>query len=281
MSKDIILEPFGGLANRMRVIASGLWLGDKLHKNIKLIWNLSPELNCPFESLFEPINNIEIVNKKFRYRYFRSVEYNNSIRQISRMTTKAILTSNYNVFEDNNVKRIQAGEIDIIKIGNAFKKLYFITCEEFGNNFEKFKLFIPKPEIQKRINEYSDQFNGKTIGVHIRSTDHAIAMEQSPTILFANRILNDLEQDPAANFFLSTDDPEIEFQLKTRFSHKIITIEKEYSRNSHDGIKDALVDFYCLANTQKIYGSYWSSFSDMAARINGINVEKLRIDEKS
>ena len=41
----------------------------------------------------------------------------------------------------------------------------------------------------------------------------------------------------------------------------------ELRRNTLDGMQAAVIDLFCLANTNRIYGSYWSSFSEIAAQI--------------
>ena len=279
MNNKIVLEPFGGLANRMRVITSGLWLGKLTQKEVKLIWNIDAELNCPFEELFESIQNLEIINKKNIYRFLRTVKSESTIKKLIRKYGRLYFAQNYVIFEDEIVRAIRAGKLDILNFSKITKNMYFITCEGFAGNFDALNLFVPKPDIRSRIEEQSQRFNNKTHGIHIRRTDHDVAVRNSPTSLFTERIIADLKRDPDINYFLSTDDHEIEKQFKSQFGKKILTIEKEYSRNTPDGIKDALVDFYCLANTQKIYGSYWSSFSQLAARINSIKNEKLKITE--
>lgn len=41
-------------------------------------------------------------------------------------------------------------------------------------------------------------------------------------------------------------------------------------RNSVQGMHDAMIDLFSLAATDKILGSYWSSFTDVAASMRGI-----------
>ncbi len=277
MNNKIILEPFGGLANRMRVIASGLWLGRLTQKEVKMIWNIDTELNCPFEELFESIQDLEIINKKNSYRFFRTVKSESTFKKLIRKYARLYFAQNYIIFKDENVRDIQADKLELLNLSKTSKNMYFITCEGFTSNYDALNLLIPKLDIRSRIEEQSQNFNNKTHGIHIRRTDHEVAVRNSPTSLFTDRIIADQKREPDTNFFLSTDDPEIEKQIKAQFGKNIITIEKEYSRNTTDGIKDALVDFYCLANTQKIYGSYWSSFSKLASRINGIEIEILVI----
>ncbi len=223
----------GGIANRMRVIASGLWLADILNKQVKLIWNILPELNSTFEELFEPIENIEIINKKFTFRYFRSTYRKNKIKTLIIRFINYFLAVNYNILEDADIMKIRNGKLDIITLRRSNKTLYFRTCAEFGNITPNLKQFTPKSDIKQRINERCSKFNDNTIGVHIRRTDHKIAIEQSPIELSINRIRNDLEKDPEINYFLSTDDKQTEDQLKLQFGEKIITFDKSYSRTVH------------------------------------------------
>ena len=61
------LEPMGGLANRMRVIASGLNLVKNSNRDLNVIWNLNEDLNCEFDVLFMPIKGVSIIEKEIKY----------------------------------------------------------------------------------------------------------------------------------------------------------------------------------------------------------------------
>jgi len=277
----IIIEPHGGLANRMRVIASGLWLAGILNKKIKLIWNLDNGLNCSFTELFENIENIECIEKNITYKFIRSVENKPNYLKWIILILNILSARKYILFEDSLVKRIRKGEQDIIALASKNKTLYFRTCEEFGSNTDALRLLIPTKEIQRKINTICKQFNHKTIGIHIRRTDHILAKEMSPTELFIKRIYDDLNADPHINYFLASDDKQTVNLFKEHFGDKIVTLDKEYSRNTIQGVKDALTDMFCLANTTEIYGSYWSSFSYISARIAGIKCETLRNEQNA
>jgi hypothetical protein len=86
----------------------------------------------------------------------------------------------------------------------------------------------------------------------------------------------DLSQDSEVDFFLATDDIETEKMLENLFPGKIITIKKELARGSKIGMVGAIVDLYCLAKCSRIYGSYYSSFSDIASRIGSIPLKILK-----
>ena len=44
-------------------------------------------------------------------------------------------------------------------------------------------------------------------------------------------------------------------------------LTESISRTTQQGMVDALVDLVCLSRTPKIFGSYWSSFSETAAAL--------------
>lgn len=48
------------------------------------------------------------------------------------------------------------------------------------------------------------------------------------------------------------------------------------ARQDENGIADAVVDLFILSRTQRLYGSYWSSFSEVAAQIGNIPLEIVR-----
>ena len=62
-----------------------------------------------------------------------------------------------------------------------------------------------------------------------------------------------------------------EANLRDIFPGKILSNQKRcLQRDSVEGMHDALLDLYCLANTRKIIGSYFSSFTDIAADMHKI-----------
>ncbi|RYE14015.1 MAG: hypothetical protein EOP45_20290 [Sphingobacteriaceae bacterium] len=164
---------------------------------------------------------------------------------------------------------------DLVKISKQYNDIYIKTCGDFGYGPNSFTLFKLTPELQKVIDNRVLLYTDKTIGLHIRRTDHVDAIGNSPLGLFVDKIQAEILNDSSVNFYLSTDDPSTENQLKELFGERIITYEKDFSRDTPQGIKDAVLDMYGLANTTKIYGSFNSSFSDVASRIGNIPLHIL------
>ena len=114
----------------------------------------------------------------------------------------------------------------------------------------------------------------KSIGIHIRRTDNFWSIEHSPTELFIKMCHEEILRDPDIKFYLATDDKTVEHDFKQLFNDRICLYEKdEVVRSTKEGIFDAVVDLYNLSNCRIIYGTYKSSFSDIAARIG--NTQKI------
>ena len=60
----LLFVPSGGLANRMRAMASAWQLAANTGVKIETIWFCDWALNAPFHSIFEPIDNAEMVARE-------------------------------------------------------------------------------------------------------------------------------------------------------------------------------------------------------------------------
>ena len=59
----LIIQPVGGLCNRMRSINSARVLAQKRGEKLTVIWFVNPELGCPFERIFEPTDAFDNMKK--------------------------------------------------------------------------------------------------------------------------------------------------------------------------------------------------------------------------
>jgi len=252
----IIIQPSGGLCNRMRVINSGWHLACERQEKLRIFWNCNRELNCPFESLFRPVTEFQITN-------IRSVA---DPRKLFYQKT----SRNYLTNEEILAHRSQDGCLDSAYVKSLKGNTYIFTWEWFYPS-EDYHLFIPIDTLQKRIDGIAAKFGSSCVGVHIRRTDNKPSIGKSSTDAFLSSMRQELEADPDTLFYLATDDMEEEARLREVFPSRILSNQKRcLRRDSAEGIQDALLDLYCLANTRKIIGSYFSSFTDIAADIHKI-----------
>ena len=262
VNRPVIVQPLGGLCNRMRVIVGAASLAKELHKKLIVIWTTDPTLNAPFADLFQriPYKVIECplasVKYKFLFHFYKDIRH-------YMILDDQWISSNARGFDFNRWK-------DKIKERNLFLQTNLDIL--FDGDYSIFKA---KKSVIEEFNNVSCDEN--TVGLHIRRTDNANAIKYSPTELFFTKIEEEIHSHPEAKFYLATDDPQEEKRFIEKYGQRIVIYQKHsLDRNNPVAIKDALIDLYNLSHCRKIYGSYWSSFSDTAALWTGIEKEEVK-----
>ena len=66
--------------------------------------------------------------------------------------------------------------------------------------------------------------------------------------------------------------------MRKRYGKRVIMSNAKATRESTDGIRDALVEMYALSRTRHIYGSAGSTFSPIAACLGDVPITILQRD---
>ena len=170
-----------------------------------------------------------------------------------------------------------SGDNEVVKLLNAHDKVYISTPYALCDYPSRLASFLlPQPHLQARIDELKSRFTRYTVGVHIRRTDNLISVAESPVEAFRRAMNREIQHNFNTRFFLSTDDETLKRTLVQQYSDRIITQRTSVCRDTLEGMEEAVVDLWCLAGTCKLLGSYWSSFTDMAAELGGITPEIVR-----
>jgi hypothetical protein len=280
----------------MRSILAALNLARDTDRKLIVVWERKKELNAPFSALFQPSDAFKVIEtsalilpslyEKVRQNHFYSFRpegkvwlkanqnkpyqegvFNDDFAKIAQNIHQNNDFEHFKFFKESFIKEVKVQWQSTLK---APKDLYISSFYEFYEGNAEASIFKPTLELQSQINQFTKDFDVHTYGLHIRRGDHKMAIERSPLSKFITIIEQEITKNKELKFFLATDDASVEQKLKAKFSEKIITKPKNLSRNSTRGIQDAVLDLYILAKTQKVYGSYWSSFSEMAARLSGI-----------
>jgi len=201
----------------------------------------------------------------------------------SKILTNNKLANLYNSQSKVDTKTTRDMDNDFIPlvtpiIENLLKgaNVYISSCYRLKPLSNSYKYFKPEPSLVKKINTITNKYD-KTIGLHIRRSDHGTSKKISTLDKFINTLNKELEENKMTTFFLSTDDNETKTGLIKAFGDSIIFNDvASYDRNKPDAVKDAVVDLYCLSETNKIYGSHHSSFSQTAADIGQITEITVR-----
>lgn len=272
----ITLVPYAGLCNRMNVIVSALAYRHN-HPDVQLTikWHRWFHCNCRFKDLFKPIafiippcNVIEL--SELNLKDVPGHRLNLHLPDRLRKLFYDVVFMPHNSPEEfegmvNSFRKNTGKEPNVY----IYKENCFCRDSWMGNLAD---IFQPQEDIQRRIDEITKDWDGHVIGLHVRRTDNVRAIQNSPIERYYNIIEKEVELDSKARFYLATDSEEVKHDLTSRFGKRIITIPLCLKRSSLQGMKDAVVDLYCLASTSRIYGSSASTYSLLAGKIYGIPV---------
>jgi hypothetical protein len=280
MGKRKWIYPDAGLGNRLNCLYSGLYWKRALGIDMEILWEVEYACCIEFEKLFRPIADVSV-----KTVYTLSVKKDHHLRSLFGKLYIAALKKKifYCSSEMTSAIYKKGGEPEIRKKLNAAEgyciksSSHFADWEHISEVINEIK---PTEEIEKRVldimNPYMDK---RVIGVHIRRTDHKEAILHSPLELFIEKMQKDVNEDSDTVFYLATDDEEVENIMAKKFplvEHKNFADRK--SRRTEEGMKDAYVDMLCLSRCEKIYGSYGSTFSNMASLIGKIKCETIYRD---
>lgn len=262
----LFLYPIGGLANRMRVIDSAMNLVGSTNR-LFVLWIKDPGLNSNFSSIFNFQSFLkEGIHSKLFFKLIKLYDLKDKrllfILKLLENLHFLLVLDEYTCLDKIKIKK-----------SNKFLFCFIRTWEPFypKDNFHR-ELFEIRDKA--RLEKELIKIDSNTIGVHIRRTDNANAIEKSPLELFEQKMLAEIKRNPKVNFYLCTDDVETKNYFKTDFwQTKVKMPDGAIERSSEDGIIQAACEMLALSKTQKILGSYWSSFGEIAARLGGIEIE--------
>ncbi len=261
----ITFVPLGGLCNRMRAMASSVYVAQKLGCPISVYWNENKECFAEFSDLFQPVK-VEGVSVKTYSRsdFFLALarKRNFYIPGIIRkfIFDKQIVESQ--CMDDNEIEKLQ-GHIYIIS-GGFVADCYSLKA-----------LFVPTLEIQEQINRLRSHYSENVFGIHIRRTDNRKSIQKNEIDDYLRFMDEKIETYPDVKFYLATDAMDVKQLMINRYGDRILFHKAILERTSVQGMKDAVVDLWCLSLTKEIIGSYYSSYSETAAELGGIELKIL------
>jgi hypothetical protein len=249
-------------------MASSLALARASGHPLTVYWFKNKYLNCPFGRLFESIEGVEVLDvHASQMRGLLSVD-------TLRYRLRALNGPMDLLLNNEKVEEYWAAGVDLVPMVAKAKRCIIVSYYSLLETKPYLGVFRPRPDILAEVNRASAELEpGKLVGVHIRGTDNVESVERSPVESFLVRMQKEVEQDPGARFFLATDDPATEQVVRGRFPGRVATRPKVFARDKAEGARDALVDLLILSKCRLILGSYWSSFTDMAADLGGAQVE--------
>ena len=265
----LVVTPQGGLCNRLRVVLSALHVlrSAPAAAPLRICWRRAEECGARFEDLFEPLDTAQIHIGECPF-YLRPVtRYNLHLPALLRLTRFDCQRKNFHASREDIFQLLCRRKQSTSKRN----RLYISTCYPLTDYPADISTALRlRPALQARVDRLADRFDSRTIGLHIRRTDHRESIRCSTDEAFFRAIDETVARTPEANFFLATDCADTKHRLLQRYGRRIFTHDAPLSRANREGVEAATVDLFTLARTSRLYGSWYSSFTDMAAEIGGI-----------
>lgn len=250
----------GGLCNRLRVLFGAIAVGRATQTKVRFVWHPDWQCEAYFDELFQTIESpwVQVVNGTFLDRLSSHKEL--YLPQVLRLP-----------FYRKQIKLFHPERHgSLVQNLQKYKSLYINSGFQIAPfSTDEIKLLRPLPELQQRIETIVRNFTDNMVGVHIRRSDNSWSTSVSTDEAF----IQAMEKYPSARFYIATDDEQVKWTMREHFKGRTLAEETDGRRDNAFSIGDAVVDLFCLAHTKRIIGSYWSSFSDMAAEIGGIPLE--------
>jgi len=265
---SLIIVPAGGLANRMGAVMSACNLCRATGSILRVVWFRDWALNAHFYDIFESVDESLFDLREARWYDFLVNDRPRRHNLWFPLLPQRMLYDSH-IYEQQ-VNDLKSANFDFCSWQRG-KRCYMSCYQEFGTPNAKLygKIFRPVAEVKKIIDGYRKRFSTYTIGMHIRRTDNRRSIELSPTSLFVEAIRREQQAHPDLRVFLATDSEEVKRELSKEFGERMIIPLAPADRGSADGIRNAVAEMWTLAATCKIYGSVGSSYSAMAANIDG------------
>jgi hypothetical protein len=276
-SEPIYLKVTNGLANRLRSICSFAKFAENNNRQLFVNWSGGQGFSDnDFADFFESWPSF--------VHFISDDEYLEKTNELLKL---------HQVIDNNKIKpELYSHTEDIVeKMEDKFcyeghSCLEYMLSKYFSGNYNDtnfLQRLVPTKEISEKVNKICQYFDENTFGVHIRRGDSSFCewkkyYRVSTINSFIRLIEERLSIRPEANFYLSTDCPETEDLIKSKFKNKVLCQSKPFYLFDDYGLakpfqKEALIDLICLSKTKKIIGSHWSSFSLLASHLSEIPLE--------
>lgn len=267
----LIVIPYGGLANRMRAIDSAINIQKDNFCKVHVYWHQDSSCRCKFSDVFEPMDLVTDLSTERKFNLLLRILVKGRKGVFSLLFRFLSLIRVFKYFPTEDID----GQYEFATPRG--KRYLFVVMETWEYFYEKDKVNTDFLKIKpnKTLDNLLTHIDEKTVGVHIRRTDHKLSIQNSPLELFEDAMQMEISKDPDTNFLICTDDESVKKYFRESGKYKAYIPQGELSRNSSDGIQQAVGEMYALSKTKKILGSYWSSFSLMAAKLGGIDVDVI------
>jgi hypothetical protein len=250
------LMPCAGLANKLRAIVSGMCWAQDLGTTLHVVWRSEMRL---------------LIGQFYTYFDVQSVPSWVSIEECVTLPH-----SGWNTVQTICTHDEFANYVDQQMDRRPYRVKSYSRFHTTDNEhwWDLLRVLKPHPDFLVKRNQIFGPIAAPVVGVHIRRTDNKKSIQFSPSQLFWDAME---ACSPDTVFYFATDDEAERAEAVRRFGADRILVGYKtiLGRDTIEGGHQGMLDLYCLSTCSKILGSYWSSFSEMAAAWGNVPLETM------
>ena len=268
----LVIEPRGGLGNRFLSLSSAYNIAKACDiATVIVLWNNINECGCNWNDVFSKLpDGFRVVNLKFINDSYKAMLKKGRMDKIA---CKFLQRTVYKIFKTITTRmHLEANGIfdedrqEVLKKQLIERKGKTTFIESYSKFYGEVDLseFVFNLGILAKVEAFLKR-TGQYDAMHIRRTDNATAIQNSPTELFVEKANDIIEKNSKAKIYIATDDVDVLNIFKEKFPNNVISeLNGNLSRRTSDGIQFALYEMLILAGAKTLYASYFSTFSSLA-----------------
>jgi hypothetical protein len=254
-----------GLANRLRSIDSAINFANILGARLAVSWPSNEALAGRYEDIFEPTEKFSVTSDT-RRKKSSWVDKLFSGLGLSKTISEGLLQKPVKVRTNAGGENLYLLSLPVARL-RPWCLWYTIETDHAFCYPEDYTWLMPVAPIRDVIGQFTTRLGPECVGVHIRRGDHAQAIAKSPLSAFLREMDARLQSEARSKFYLATDDNQVRREMVDAFGSAIVCQHEVSERQSLDGVRQAVVDLFCLAHCHQIWGSVGSSFTELAFHI--------------
>ena len=257
----LVVMPTEGFGNRLRMMASCYALAKQLNLKLMVSWTKTNDCNISLRQIFE---------NKFECLPIEKIQNSGSYLFFGRVHTSTVLPAIRKASQTKNISK----KYLVIEGGHEFLPLDMTIVQFLRLKHDFYAGLRFHKDLKLKFEQKMKDVTKPYIAVHIRKIkkidlldiekNEQINFERNSDVKSFQNVLKKLK--PMFPLVCISNAPfknwSSVFQSTcTSFSDGMTS----YSRDSEEGMLNAVVDFMILVNADLIVGSYYSSFSDEAS----------------
>lgn len=281
----ITLIPYGGVARRVRTIASAIDLfAEKTEKRVEILWFTTDDFSAPSERLFT-------LSPKYVPEHITIREATTADRITNDVPCRSnLFLSAPFVFVKYDLILPPSKVTGLVTEGKEYAAALREVCSKYGERVlmstnetltkrdsRIYRYLVPTVEVTGVRNSRMSGWHENVVGVHLSRSNDANSYAESPTELFIQRMQKMIERDPTTSFFLATTDSDEMERLQTIFRNRVFAIHSISEPGSPENAIESYGELLALSHTRMILTTPNSTFSEVASEMGRVPMEQLSI----